>query len=185
MLRTSSTRSQRAQQILLDGIVKNDMPFQYKIIITRLANIIVQRCKKLLVISISFPLPLYHFSILTDNYSEKYESKFYCICSLHSTLILEKLKKKKKNTNWEDKIITLLINDIIKKHISDTEIVTLGWGESYKDQKNNIEVCLEPVQRIKRIIDNYASPKLLSYLRIFTNSKTFSCFFSKIWREKI
>lgn len=45
------------------------------------------------------------------------------------------------------KIITPLINDIIiKKHISDAEIVTLGWRESYKDQKNNIEVCLEPAQ---------------------------------------
>ncbi|MEY4464194.1 MAG: hypothetical protein RLZZ81_1165 [Pseudomonadota bacterium] len=45
------------------------------------------------------------------------------------------------------KIITPLMNDvIIKKHISDAEIVTLGWGESYKDQKNTIEVCLEPAQ---------------------------------------
>jgi len=45
------------------------------------------------------------------------------------------------------KIITPLKNDIIiKKHIKDAEIITLGWGDSYKDQKSIIEVCLEPAQ---------------------------------------
>ncbi|MFV9868008.1 MBL fold metallo-hydrolase [Rickettsia slovaca] len=36
------------------------------------------------------------------------------------------------------KIITPLMNDVIrrnKKHITDAEIVTLGWGESYKEQE--------------------------------------------------
>ncbi|WP_340139616.1 MBL fold metallo-hydrolase [Rickettsia sibirica] len=34
------------------------------------------------------------------------------------------------------KIITPLMNDvIIKKHITDAEIVTLGWEESYKEQE--------------------------------------------------
>jgi len=43
------------------------------------------------------------------------------------------------------KIITPLKNDLtIKKHIKDAEIITLGWGESYKNQ--NIEYCLEPAQ---------------------------------------
>ncbi|MCC8406764.1 MAG: MBL fold metallo-hydrolase [Rickettsia endosymbiont of Sceptobius lativentris] len=41
------------------------------------------------------------------------------------------------------KIITPLMNDvIIKKHISDAEIITLGWGESYKEQN----IYLEPAQ---------------------------------------
>ncbi|KJW02210.1 beta-lactamase superfamily domain protein [Rickettsia endosymbiont of Ixodes pacificus] len=59
------------------------------------------------------------------------------------------------------KIITPLMNDvIIKKHISDAEIVTLGWGESYKEQeiqlnsksfredefKGDVEFYLEPAQ---------------------------------------
>ena len=59
------------------------------------------------------------------------------------------------------KIITPLMNDvIIKKHISDAEIVTLGWGESYKKQeiqlnsksfredefKGDVEFYLEPAQ---------------------------------------
>ncbi|GAA5252153.1 hypothetical protein KNCP2_04410 [Candidatus Rickettsia kedanie] len=35
------------------------------------------------------------------------------------------------------------MNDvIIKKHISDAEIITLGWGESYKEQN----IYLEPAQ---------------------------------------
>ncbi|WP_341789248.1 MULTISPECIES: MBL fold metallo-hydrolase [unclassified Rickettsia] len=43
------------------------------------------------------------------------------------------------------KIITPLKNDIIiKKHIKDAEIITLGWSESYKDK--NIEYCLESAQ---------------------------------------
>ena len=42
------------------------------------------------------------------------------------------------------KIITPLMNDvIIKKHITDAEIITLGWGESYK---NITEICLESAQ---------------------------------------
>ncbi|ABV85176.1 Putative Zn-dependent hydrolases of the beta-lactamase fold [Rickettsia massiliae MTU5] len=59
------------------------------------------------------------------------------------------------------KIITPLMNDvIIKKHITDAEIVTLGWGESYKEQeiqlnsksfqedaiKGDVEFYLEPIQ---------------------------------------
>ncbi|MCC8462796.1 MAG: MBL fold metallo-hydrolase [Rickettsia endosymbiont of Ecitomorpha arachnoides] len=41
------------------------------------------------------------------------------------------------------KIITPLMNDvIIQKHISDAEIITLGWGESYKEQN----IYLEPAQ---------------------------------------
>ncbi len=43
------------------------------------------------------------------------------------------------------KIITPLKNDIIiKKHIKDAEIITLGWGEFYKNQ--NVEYFLEPAQ---------------------------------------
>ncbi|AFC72918.1 beta-lactamase [Rickettsia rhipicephali str. 3-7-female6-CWPP] len=53
------------------------------------------------------------------------------------------------------------MNDvIIKKHITDAEIVTLGWGESYKEQeiqlnsksfqedaiKGDVEFYLEPIQ---------------------------------------
>lgn len=45
------------------------------------------------------------------------------------------------------KIITPLKNDvIIKKYIKDAEIITLGWGESYKNQ--NVEYCLEPAQHL-------------------------------------
>ncbi|MDE8611908.1 MBL fold metallo-hydrolase [Rickettsia felis] len=41
------------------------------------------------------------------------------------------------------KIITPLMNDvIIKKHIPNAEIITLGWGESYKEQN----IYLEPAQ---------------------------------------
>ncbi|APZ30445.1 Zn-dependent hydrolase [Rickettsia conorii subsp. raoultii] len=60
-------------------------------------------------------------------------------------------------------IITPLMNDvIIKKHITDAEIVTLGWGESYKEQeiqlnsksfqedeiKGDVEFYLEPTQHL-------------------------------------
>lgn len=45
------------------------------------------------------------------------------------------------------KIITPLMNDlIIKKYIKDADIVTLGWGESYKEQETGAEFCLESAQ---------------------------------------
>ncbi|AFC70819.1 MBL fold metallo-hydrolase [Rickettsia australis] len=41
------------------------------------------------------------------------------------------------------KIITPRMNDvIIKKHISDAEIITLGWGKSYKEQNIYLEPAL-------------------------------------------
>ncbi|MEG8229563.1 MBL fold metallo-hydrolase [Candidatus Rickettsia tasmanensis] len=57
------------------------------------------------------------------------------------------------------KIITPLMNDvIIKKHITDAEIVTLGWGESYKEQEIQLNSKSFQEDEIKGDVEFYLKP---------------------------